>query len=182
MLDGRGGGPRAVHGYATLAHRPADPERFNHTAIVSWNNVTAGYELFQGESPEILQGGYAFVAASVSARRRATTVSQSYQPGPGCLGPRTPRLAQHSHETSASYDIFTQVARAVGPNRARDGVDPLAGLGVRKAIGIGASSWSAGRLATYVNAVHPLEHGLRRLPPADLLRARDAAGSRPRHG
>src|SRR5215218_6297631 len=33
-----------------LVYRPADPARFNGTVIVSWNNVTAGYELFGGES------------------------------------------------------------------------------------------------------------------------------------
>src|SRR3954466_11901265 len=48
-----------------LVYRPAYPPRFNGTAIVSWNNVTAGYELFGGESAEILKGGYAFVAATV---------------------------------------------------------------------------------------------------------------------
>ena len=48
-----------------LVYRPADPERFNHTVVVSWNNVTAGYELFGGESPEFFEGGYAFVGATV---------------------------------------------------------------------------------------------------------------------
>ncbi len=57
----------------------------------------------------------------------------------------------------ASYDIFTQVARAVGPGRDRFGVDPLGGLDVQRVIGLGASQ-SAARLATYVNAIHPIEH------------------------
>lgn len=35
----------ATHGY-----RPADPAAFNGTAIVCWNNVTAGYDLFGGAS------------------------------------------------------------------------------------------------------------------------------------
>ena len=56
----------------------------------------------------------------------------------------------------ASYDIFTQVARAVGVDR-HGTVDPLAGLAVERVIGMGASQ-SAARLATYVNAIHPLEH------------------------
>jgi hypothetical protein len=55
----------------------------------------------------------------------------------------------------ASYDIFAQVGRAVGPKRERSGVDPLGGLPVKNVIGIGASQ-SAGRLATYMNALHPL--------------------------
>ena len=148
-----------------LVYRPADPERFNHTAIVSWNNVTAGYELFQGESPEILQGGYAFVAASV--QRVGVHGFSGANQGLAAWDPE--RYGSLSIPTDdASYDIFTQVARAVGPNRARDGVDPLAGLGVRKVIGIGASQ-SAGRLGTYVNAVHPLEHAYDGFTPADLL-------------
>jgi hypothetical protein len=48
-----------------LVYRPADPKRFNGTTVVCWNNVTAGYELFYGESPEVLEGGYAYVCATV---------------------------------------------------------------------------------------------------------------------
>ncbi|HLZ83970.1 MAG TPA: alpha/beta hydrolase domain-containing protein [Caulobacteraceae bacterium] len=137
-----------------LVYRPADPERFNHTAIVSWNNVTAGYELFQGESPEILQGGYAFVAASV----QRVGVHGFPAANQGLAAWDAERYGALNIPTDdASYDIFTQVARAVGPDRASGGVDPMAGLDVRKVIGIGASQ-SAGRLATYINAVHPLAH------------------------
>jgi len=136
-----------------LVYRPADPERFNHTVIVGWNNVTAGYELFQGESPEILQGGYAFVAASV--QRVGVHGFAANNQGLAAWDPE--RYGALSIPTDdASYDIFTQAARAVGPDRDRGGVDPLGGLDVRKVIGIGASQ-SAGRLATYVNAIHPLE-------------------------
>ena len=48
-----------------LVYRPADPARFNGTVVVSWNNVTAGYELFGAESAEFLDGGYAVVCATV---------------------------------------------------------------------------------------------------------------------
>jgi hypothetical protein len=125
-----------------LVYRPADPEKFNHTAIVSWNNVTAGYELFQGESPEILQGGYAFVAASV--QRVGIHGFPTNSQGLSTWDPQ--RYGSLSIPTDdASYDIFTQVARAVGPNRDRasnpgEGVDPLAGLDVRKVIGMGLPS------------------------------------------
>jgi hypothetical protein len=81
-----------------------------------------------------------------------------------------------------SYDICAQIGRAVGPNRStapvlrggassrntapalrggassdRSSIDPLGGLPVKKVIAIGASQ-SAGRLATYMNAIHPLDH------------------------
>jgi hypothetical protein len=56
-----------------------------------------------------------------------------------------------------SYDIFTQAARVIGRDRPRGPVDPLGGLDVRHLVAQGGSQ-SAGRLATYVNAVHPVAH------------------------
>jgi hypothetical protein len=139
-----------------LVYRPADPERFNHTALISWNNVTAGYELFSGESPEILEGGYAFVAATV--QHVGVHGFPANRQGLAAWDPE--RYGSLSIPTDdASFDIFTQVARAVGANRDRSGVDPLAGLDVRKVIGLGASQ-SAGRLSTYINAIHPLQHAI----------------------
>ncbi|NQX89960.1 MAG: hypothetical protein HRT77_14985, partial [Halioglobus sp.] len=52
---------------------------------------------------------------------------------------------------SFSYDIFSQGAQAV---RNPVGLDPLDGLNVERMIAVGQSQ-SAGRLATYYNAVHP---------------------------
>lgn len=54
-----------------------------------------------------------------------------------------------------SFDVFTQAARAVGPSRSRQSVNPMGGLEVLHVVGQGASQ-SAGRLATYVNAIQPL--------------------------
>ncbi len=54
-----------------------------------------------------------------------------------------------------SFDIYTQAARAVGPDRSVATVDPLGELDVRQVIAYG-SSQSAGALATYVNAVQPI--------------------------
>ena len=54
-----------------LVYRPAAAERFNGTVLVSWNNVTVGFELFRGESAEIFEGGYVFVAATVQQIGRA---------------------------------------------------------------------------------------------------------------
>ena len=134
-----------------LVYRPADPAAFNGAAVVCWNNVTAGYELFFGESPEVLDGGYAFVCASV----QKVGVHGFDDDPQGLVAWDEARYGDLSLPTDdASYDIFTQAARAVGPRRDR-AVDPMGGLEVRKVIGLGASQ-SAARLATYVNAVHPL--------------------------
>ena len=36
-----------------IVYKPLDPARFNGTVIVTWNNVTAGHDLFGAESREI---------------------------------------------------------------------------------------------------------------------------------
>jgi len=154
--DGRWGAdvkPNVPYKTRILVYRPADPKRFNGTVIVSWNNVTAGYELFGGESPEILEGGYAFVGATV--QRVGVHGFPTNSQGLAAWDPE--RYGSLGIPTDdASYDIFTQVARAVSAKRDHSGVDPLGGLYVRKVIGIGASQ-SAARLSTYVNAIHPLQ-------------------------
>src|SRR5690349_14682970 len=135
-----------------LVYRPSDPRRFNGTVVVCWNNVTAGYELFQGETPEILDGGYAYVCASV--QRAGVHGFPDNSQGVVAWDPeRYGELSIPSDE--GSYDIYAQIGRAVGPQRDRSGVDPLSGLQVTSVIAVGASQ-SASRLATFVNAIHPL--------------------------
>jgi hypothetical protein len=133
-----------------LVYRPADPAKFNGTVVTCWNNVTAGYELFFGESPEVLDG-YAYVCASVQK-----VGLHGFPDNPqGLVAWDGERYGDLSIPTDdASYNIFTQVGRALGPDRDRI-VDPLGGLDVEKVIALGASQ-SAGRLSTYINAVHPL--------------------------
>ncbi|MDO9247262.1 MAG: alpha/beta hydrolase domain-containing protein [Phenylobacterium sp.] len=134
-----------------LVYRPADPAKFNGTVVVCWNNVTAGYELFFGEGPEVLEEGYAYVCATVQA-----VGVHGFEANPqGLAAWDAERYGSLSIPTDdASYDIFSQVARAVGPGRSGP-VDPMGGLAVKRVIGLGASQ-SAGRLSTYINAVHPL--------------------------
>ncbi|MBR7619439.1 hypothetical protein JKL49_08575 [Phenylobacterium sp. 20VBR1] len=134
-----------------LVYRPADPATFNGTVVVCWNNVTAGYELFFGEGPEVLEDGYAYVCATVQK-----VGVHGFEDNPqGLAAWDAERYGTLSIPTDdASYDIFSQVARAVGPGRDTS-VDPMGGLAVKQVIGLGASQ-SAGRLSTYINAVHPL--------------------------
>ena len=138
-----------------LVYRPKDAARFNGTVILNWNNVTAGYDLFGAESLELFEGGFAMVFLTTQ------------KVGIGGLPPVQQGLAQWDPERYGSlaipsddysYDVFTQAALAVGPNRGRD-PDPLGGLDVRHVIGWGASQ-SAGRLATYINAIQPLTRAL----------------------
>lgn len=99
----------------------------------------------------MLEGGYAYVCATVQR-----VGVHGFPQNPQGLAAWDPeRYGALSIPTDdASYDIFAQIARAVGPSRDRT-IDPLGGLAVKTVIGVGASQ-SAGRLSTYVNAIHPL--------------------------
>lgn len=55
-------------------------------------------------------------------------------------------------DSEMSYDILSQVARAVGPDRPRTGVDPFQGLKVRHVMAVGDTIAGA-RLTTYINGV-----------------------------
>ena len=153
-VDGRWSAePSGTAPYRTrvLVYRPVDAERFNGTVVLHWNNVTAGYDLFSGDTPEIFAGGYAF--AGLTTQRVGIDGLPAAPQGLRAWDPeRYGQLSISSDDDS--YDIFTQAARAVGPDRDRT-TDPLGGLEVQRVIAMG-SSQSAGRLATYVNAIQPL--------------------------
>jgi hypothetical protein len=135
-----------------LIYRPTDPARFNGTAIVTWNNVTAGYDLFSAESRELLEGGYALVCLTTQK-----VGIEGLPPEPQGLAAWDPErygtLSIPSDDYS--YDVFTQGALAVGRDRLRQPVDPMGGLDVQRVVGQGGSQ-SAGRLGTYVNAIQLL--------------------------
>ena len=137
-----------------LVIRPRQGSDFNGTAILHWQNVTAGYELGSVGNDEYLRG-YAWVGVS------AQSVGVNGFPGPEAAGLRQwdpERYESLDHPGDAySYDIFTQAGRAVGPSRIKTGIDPMGGLDVTHLIAAGASQ-SAGRLRTYINGVHLLEN------------------------
>ncbi|NJN50635.1 MAG: hypothetical protein HC809_01405 [Gammaproteobacteria bacterium] len=146
--------PAGTAAYTTrlLVYRPTDPKRFNGTVIVTWNNVTAGYELFGADSAEIFEGGFALVCATV--QRVGIEGLPPVRQGLAAWDPeRYGSLSIASDDYS--YDIYTQIGRAVGPQRNQT-CDPLGGLAVKRVVAQGASQ-SAGRLATYYNAIAPLQ-------------------------
>jgi hypothetical protein len=142
-----------------LVYRPRDPARFNGTVILNWNNVTAGYDLFGAESLELFEGGFAMVF--LTAQKVGIDGLPPVRQGLAHWDPeRYGTLSIPSDDYA--FDIFTQAALAVGADRAAGGrrePDPLGGLDVRRVIGWGASQ-SAGRLATYLNAIQPLTGAL----------------------
>lgn len=138
-----------------LVYRPKDPARFNGTVILNWNNVTAGYDLFGAESLELFEGGFA--VAFLTTQKVGIEGLPPVRLGLADWDPeRYGTLSIPSDDYA--YDVFTQAALAVGPDRPRD-PDPLGGLDVQRVIGWGASQ-SAGRLATYLNAIQPLTGAL----------------------
>ena len=144
---------RAAYKTRMVVLRPVDAAAFNGTVVVLWNNVSAGYENFTGgDSPEVFENGYAYVAASVQR------VGIHGQPdNPQGLRDWDPKrygtLSIPSDDYS--FDIYTQIANLVAPDRPRDVLDPMGGLEVRRIVAQGASQ-SAARLASYLNGVQPL--------------------------
>lgn len=145
--------PAGTGGYRTrmLVYRP-DAARFNGTVILTWNNVTAGHDLFGAESRELFERGHALVC--LTTQRVGV---EGLPPAPQGLAAWDPERygSLRMPSDDFSYDIYKQAARAVGRDRAGSPVDPMAGLDVRHVVAFGASQ-SAGRLATYLNAIQPL--------------------------
>jgi hypothetical protein len=133
-----------------LVRRPRDRAKFNGTVIVEWTNVTAGYEIASADSPAVYDG-MAHVAISAQYVGLHGFAGGKAQ---GLLQWDTERYGALSHPgDSCSYDIFSQVARLLGPKRNAN-IDPLGGLRVTKLVAVGASQ-SAARLTSYVNAIQP---------------------------
>jgi hypothetical protein len=147
-----------------LVRRPGDPARFNGTVLVEWTNVSFGFDYNLVDTKGLYTNGFAYAAVST-------------QPA-GIEGfPSLPRgLKAWDKERygslvipdeAVSFDIFTQAARAIGPNRGTEsrGVDPMGGLAVKKLIAAGASQ-SGSRVLAYTNGVQPLSHAFDALMPA----------------
>ena len=141
------------HPYKTriVVRRPKDAARFNGTVIVEWNNVTAGHDLdidwFQSHD-HFIRAGYAWIG--VTPQRIGVEALKVWN------AKRYASLDVTAGGTisndALSYDIFAAVARAV---RTPGSVNVMGGFKIDRIFATGHSQ-SASRLATYVNAVHPL--------------------------
>lgn len=134
-----------------VVRRPADASRFNGTVILEWNNVTAGHDLdidwFQSYD-YFMRAGYAWIG--VSAQRVGVEALKEWSPRRYASLDVT--NGGNIINDALSYDIFASVAQAV---RSPGTIALLGGLKADRIFATGHSQ-SAGRLATYVNAVHPL--------------------------
>lgn len=128
-----------------VVRRPAHARHFSGTALVEWQNVTAGYDLdalWNAES--VVREGHAWVG--VSAQR--VGVDQLRAWSPARYGGLDVTGGGRLTADELSYDIFGQAGRAVADGPA------LGGLRVRTLLAIGASQ-SAGRMTVLYDRVLP---------------------------
>jgi hypothetical protein len=147
-----------------VVRRPTNPARFNGTVVVEWLNVSGGEDTpadYTYVAPELLRSGAVWVGVSaqlIGVEGGPVAVSVpglSGSSSPGLKGTDPARYGQLHHPGDAySYDIYTQVARAL---RQPGAVDPLDGMRPKVLLAMGESQ-SAITLTTYVDGVEPLTH------------------------
>jgi hypothetical protein len=152
--------PRSTAAYRTrvLVRVPRDRTKFNGTVVVEWLNVTGGFDLPADLiylSPELERSGYAWVGVSAQAvgvNGGRPLAGDNPAPHDGLRGGDPARYGSLRHPGDAfSYDIFSQVGRAVRANRG----NLLGGLRPRRLLAAGESQ-SAFMLTTYIDAVQPI--------------------------
>ncbi len=147
-------GEQAAYKTRIVVYRPIDPADFSGTVLLEWLNVTAGFETppsWGTGQLEMRRGGAVWIGVSAQLVGIEGTENGLLPLHLKAVNPARYGSLTHPGD-SFSYDIFSQVAQAV---REPMGIDPLDGLVAERLIAYGESQ-SAGRLTTYVNAIHPL--------------------------
>lgn len=129
-----------------LVRRPINPHKFNGTVIVEWMNASSGLDIdvdFIPLLPLIERMGYAYVA--VTAQAGPVSFLKGYD------ADRYGSLVLTSD--AMANEVFSQAGKSLLAGGV--GIDPLAGLKVKRLIAIGQSQ-SSGRLTDYVSNVHGL--------------------------
>lgn len=153
---------RAPYRTRVLVRRPARPARFSGTVVVEWLNVSGGIDAcpeYSSVEEELIRAGHLWVG--VSAQVIGVEGGSVLVSAPGgedfvgkglkALDPARYGSLQHPGD-GYSFDIFTQVARALGEGGAAMG-DMLSA----RLLAVGESQ-SALALTTYYNGVQPLTH------------------------
>jgi hypothetical protein len=141
------------HPYKTrfIVRRPADAADFNGTVVVEWNNVTAGRDLdidWLQVGEHLMRNGYVWIG--LSAQR--VGVDQMREWSPTRYGTLDVTVGGTIEGDALSYDILTAVGELF---RGAVGKALLGGFEIEHVFATGHSQ-SAGRLAVYLNNVHPL--------------------------
>lgn len=149
LARGHGDAADTESAYRTrmTVRRPVNPDDFNGTVVLDWNNVTLQFDIEStwAAANDVLMGR-GFIYVGVSAQK------QGVDGAPTSLYFWDPvRYADLMHPgDDYSFDIFAQAAQAVFdpivmPDALRDRIARVVATG---------SSQSAGRLTTYINEVH----------------------------
>lgn len=147
-------GEEATYRTRIIVYRPINPADFNGNVLVEWLNVTAGFETppsFGTGQLEMRRSGSVWVGASVQLVGIEGSERSLLPLHLKAINPARYGSLEHPGD-SFSYDIFSQIAQSI---RNPEGIDPLGGLIPEHLIAYGESQ-SAGRLVTYINAIHPL--------------------------
>jgi hypothetical protein len=169
--------PNAPYRTRVLVRAPAKASAFSGTVIVEWLNVSGGVDAdpeWTSLSEEIVRAGDAWVG--VSAQRIGVEggpvlvtvqgVPGSEDAGKGLKAIDPARYGSLDRPGDGyAFDIFTQVARAVGAGGGLSGVRP------HQVIAAGESQ-SAFALVTYINGVQPLTRAF----DGFFVRSRGASG------
>src|SRR5207248_7948349 len=157
--------PGATAPYRTrvLVRAPARASKFSGTVVVEWLNVSGGVDAdpeWASTAEEIVRSGDAWVGVSAQrigveggpVRTKVENVPGAEDQGKGLkvIDPARYRTLDQPGD-GYSFDIFTQVARAIRAGRGMSGVKP------RRLIA-GGESQSAFALVSYYNGVQPLTH------------------------
>ena len=152
-------GTSAEYRTRVLVRRPADPEDASGTVVVEWLNVSGGLDAnpdYASLEAEIVRRGHTWVGVSaqlVGVEGGPVLVAPPGVEGivgKGLVALDPPRYGSLRHPGDGfSFDIFTQVARAV-----RQGGPALGGVEPEVVLAAGESQ-SAIALTTYYNGVQP---------------------------
>lgn len=147
-------GQQADYKTRIVVYRPINPADFNGNVLMEWLNVTAGFETppsWGTGQLEMRRSGSVWIGVSaqvigIEGSERSLLPLHLKAVNPARYG------SLFHPGDSYSYDMFSQIAQSI---RNPVGMDPLQGLVPEHLIAYGESQ-SAGRLATYINAIHPL--------------------------
>jgi hypothetical protein len=154
---------RAAYRTRVLVRAPADSAKFSGTVVVEWLNVSGGVDAnpeWTSTEEEIVRAGDAWVGVSaqrIGVEGGPVLVAVKGVPGADAAGKGLKtidpvRYGSLKHPGDGySFDIFTQVARALRTDAGLDGLKP------QRLIAAGESQ-SAFALVTYFNGVQPLTH------------------------
>ncbi len=154
---------RAAYRTRVLVRAPADAAKFSGTVVVEWLNVSGGVDAnpeWTSTEEEIVRAGDAWVGVSaqrIGVEGGPVLVAVKGVPGADAAGKGLKTIDPVRYGSlkdpgdGYSFDIFTQVARALRTGAGLDGVKP------HHLIAAGESQ-SAFALVTYFNGVQPLTH------------------------